>query len=49
MLRILWADMDRGGFSAALVGQVLSSTASCSRARHEDGYSLLLTPRRSTC
>ena len=44
MLRILWADMDRGGFSAALAGQVLHFNGKLFKGAHEDGYSLPLTP-----
>lgn len=43
MLRILWADMDRGGFSAALVKQVLRFNGKLFKGEVEDGYSLLLT------
>ena len=44
MLRILWADMDRGGFSAALAGQVLHFNGKLFKGAHEDGYSLPLAP-----
>lgn len=44
MLRILWADMDRGGFSAALAGNVLHFNGKLFKGAAQDGYSLLLTP-----
>ena len=44
MLRILWADMDRGGFSAALARPVLHFNGKLFKGAAEDGYSLLLTP-----
>ncbi|MBP7453712.1 MAG: class I SAM-dependent DNA methyltransferase [Ottowia sp.] len=44
MLRILWNDMDRGGFSAALAGKVLHFNGKLFKGAAEDGYSLLLTP-----
>lgn len=44
MLRILWADMDRGGFSAALAKPVLHFNGKLFKGAAEDGYSLLLTP-----
>ncbi len=44
MLRILWQDMDRGGFSAALAGNVLHFNGKLFKGAAEDGYSLLLTP-----
>jgi len=43
MLRILWADMDKGGFSAALVKHVLRFNGKLFKGEAEDGYSLLLT------
>ncbi len=42
MLRILWADMDRGGFSAALATQVLRFNGKLFKESSADGYSLLL-------
>ncbi len=42
MLRILWADMDRGGFSAALATQVLRFNGKLFKSPLSDGYSLLL-------
>jgi two-component SAPR family response regulator len=40
MLRILWADMDRGGFSAALATQVLQVQRQIVQGRpRQDGYS----------
>ncbi len=42
MLRILWADMDRGGFSAALATQVLRFNGKLFKSPASDGYSLLL-------
>ena len=46
MLRILWADMDRGGFSAALVKPVLKFNGKLFKGDSADGYSLLLTPEQ---
>jgi len=43
MLRILWADMDKGGFCAALVNEVLKFNGKLFKGANEDGYSLLLT------
>lgn len=43
MLRILWADMDRGGFSAALAAPVLHFNGKLFKEPASDGYSLLLT------
>ncbi len=43
MLRVLWADMDRGGFSAALATQVLRFNGKLFKQSNSDGYSLLLT------
>lgn len=42
MLRVLWADMDRGGFSAALATQVLRFNGKLFKHSGADGYSLLL-------
>ncbi len=42
MLRVLWADMDRGGFSAALAMQVLKFNGKLFKQPSQDGYSLLL-------
>lgn len=44
MLRILWADMDRGGFSAAITQPVLKFNGKLFKGSASDGYSLLLTP-----
>ncbi len=44
MLRILWADMDIGGFSAALTGPVLKFNGKLFKNSAADGYSLLLLP-----
>jgi hypothetical protein len=46
MLRILWADMDRGGFSAALVKPVLRFNGKLFKGDSADGYSLRLTPEQ---
>ncbi|WP_087866119.1 class I SAM-dependent DNA methyltransferase [Comamonas thiooxydans] len=46
MLRILWADMDKGGFSAALVKPVLKFNGKLFKGEGADGYSLLLTPEQ---
>ncbi|WP_236748801.1 class I SAM-dependent DNA methyltransferase [Acidovorax carolinensis] len=46
MLRILWADMDRGGFSAALAKPVLHFNGKLFKGAGKDGYSLLLTPEQ---
>ncbi len=46
MLRILWTDMDRGGFSAALAKPVLRFNGKLFKDDGTDGYSLLLTPER---
>ncbi|MDZ4237244.1 MAG: type IIL restriction-modification enzyme MmeI [Hydrogenophaga sp.] len=46
MLRILWADMDRGGFSAALAKPVLHFNGKLFKDAGQDGYSLLLTPEQ---
>lgn len=42
MLRVLWTDMDRGGFSAALAVQVLRFNGKLFKRPNHDGYSLLL-------
>ena len=44
MLRLLWADMDAGGFSAALARPVLHFNGKLFKGAGSDGYSLLLTP-----
>jgi hypothetical protein len=44
MLRILWADMDMGGFSAALASDVLRFNGKLFKGAGADGYSLLLQP-----
>ena len=44
MLRILWADMDKGGFSAALAKDVLHFNGKLFKGAAHDGYSLLLIP-----
>ncbi|MFN7549477.1 MAG: class I SAM-dependent DNA methyltransferase [Pseudomonadota bacterium] len=46
MLRSLWADMDRGGFSVALVQSVLKFNGKLFKGGSADGYSLLLTPEQ---
>lgn len=46
MLRILWADMDVGGFSAALVKPVLKFNGKLFKGASADGYSLLLTTKQ---
>lgn len=46
MLRSLWADMDRGGFSVALVQSVLKFNGKLFKGESVDGYSLLLTPEQ---
>ncbi|WP_311220652.1 MULTISPECIES: DNA methyltransferase [unclassified Acidovorax] len=43
MLRILWNDMDQGGFSAALAKDVLHFNGKLFKGAAQDGYSLLLT------
>lgn len=43
MLRTLWADMDQGGFSAALAAPVLHFNGKLFKEPPSDGYSLLLT------
>jgi hypothetical protein len=42
MLQALWADMDRGGFSAALAADVLKFNGKLFKASQADGYALLL-------
>ncbi|WP_293404411.1 DNA methyltransferase [Polaromonas sp.] len=42
MLRVLWTDMDRGGFSAALATQVLKFNGKLFKESGASGYSLLL-------
>lgn len=46
MLAILWADMDQGGFSAALAQDVLHFNGKLFKGTGADGYSLLLTPEQ---
>lgn len=46
MLRTLWADMDQGGFSAALATQVLHFNGKLFKGAGTEGYSLLLTPEQ---
>ena len=46
MLRILWTDMDHGGFSAALAVQVLKFNGKLFKQPNNDGYSLLLNPEQ---
>jgi hypothetical protein len=46
MLRVLWIDMDRGGFSAALAMQVLKFNGKLFKDSGASGYSLLLEPRQ---
>jgi hypothetical protein len=43
MLRVLWTDMDHGGFSAALAGPVLRFNGKLFKEPGADGYVLLLT------
>lgn len=43
MLHVLWGDMDRGGFSAALVKPVLRFNGKLFKGEGADDYSLLLT------
>ncbi len=43
MLRILWADMDKGGFCAALAQPVLHFNGKLFKGAESDGYSLPLT------
>ena len=42
MLRVLWGDMDSGGFSAALATPVLKFNGKLFKKPTQDGYSLLL-------
>ena len=42
MLRVLWADMDQGGFSATLATKVLQFNGKLFKQPASDGYSLLL-------
>ena len=44
MLRVLWIDMDRGGFSAAQATQVLKFNGKLFKDAGASGYSLLLEP-----
>ncbi|MGE0333571.1 MAG: class I SAM-dependent DNA methyltransferase [Ramlibacter sp.] len=44
MLRALWSDMDNGGFSTALVHQVLRFNGKLFKDPSADGYALLLDP-----
>ncbi len=44
MLRTLWADMDKGGFSAALAKPVLHFNGKLFKGAADKNYSLLLTP-----
>jgi len=46
MLRILWADMDTGGFSAALARPVLHFNGKLFKQPNADGYSLLLNAKQ---
>ena len=46
MLRVLWAGMDRGGFSAALATQVLKFNGKLFKESGSSGYSLLLNPEQ---
>ena len=46
MLRTLWADMDKGGFSAALAKPVLHFNGKLFKGAAEAHYSLLLTPEQ---
>lgn len=46
MLRSLWADMDQGGFSVALVQSVLKFNGKLFKGEGTAGYSLLLTPEQ---
>ncbi|MDE2083085.1 MAG: class I SAM-dependent DNA methyltransferase, partial [Burkholderiales bacterium] len=45
MLRVLWADMDRGGFSPALAAKVLRFNGKLFKGSGDDGYVLPLTRR----
>lgn len=44
MLRVLWTDMDRGGFSAALAQDVLRFNGKLFKGAAADSYTLRLTP-----
>ena len=44
MLRVLWTDMDRGGFSAALAQDVLRFNGKLFKGSATDGFALRLTP-----
>ncbi len=44
MMAALWADMDRGGFSAALAKDVLHFNGKLFKAPGADGYALILRP-----
>jgi len=44
MMAALWADMDRGGFSAALAKDVLHFNGKLFKAPGADGYALVLSP-----
>ncbi|SDM54384.1 Type II restriction/modification system, DNA methylase subunit YeeA [Oryzisolibacter propanilivorax] len=46
VLRALWCDMDRGGFSGVLSEHVLHFNGKLFKGADEDGYSLLLTPEQ---
>ena len=46
MLRALWADMDRGGFSATLAQKILHFNGKLFKGAEHDDYSLLLTPEQ---
>lgn len=46
MLRSLWADMDKGGFSVALVSPVLKFNGKLFKGESADGYSLSLSPEQ---
>ena len=46
MLRSLWTDMDRGGFSPALADNVLRFNGKLFKGAAADGYSLLLKPEQ---
>lgn len=46
LLRSLWAEMDRGGFSVTLAEKVLRFNGKLFKGEDKDGYSLLLTPEQ---
>lgn len=46
MLRSLWIDMDKGGFSVALVKPVLRFNGKLFKGSDSESYSLLLTPEQ---